>query len=262
LARRRQSTDVQLAVASGIEVSAQSLGAAAAALDAEYSRTTADDATFDAESELRSALARAPGTRRELVVPERDSAPLSPYAYYIAQAESTNPDVASARATLEQAKRGVSLARAEYIPDLGVGVTYTMLDGVSFLPRRAVGLSIQGSLSLWDGGRRASLSRERMAQQEAARVALALANDRIAVEVERAYRAAERAERGAEVAHAALDARRAAVAVARSRDSRGLASAAALADTEAQLAASEAQMLAAELQIRIARAELRRVAGG
>ena len=262
LAKRRQSTDLQLAVQSGTDVPAQSLGATAAALDAEYARITAEDASADAETELRSALALAPGTRFELVVPETDGASLLPYDAYVAQAESTNPDVAAARATLAQAQRAVALARADYIPDLGVGVTYTMLNGVSFLPRRAVGLSIQGSWTLWDGGRRASLSRERVAQQEAAEVALALARDRVAVEVERAYRGAERAERGAQVARAALDARRAAVAVVRNRDSRGLASVAALTDAEAMLAESEAQVLAAELQIRIARAELRRAAGG
>src|SRR3954469_11492427 len=260
LAKRRQSTDVQLAVASGVDVSAQALGAAAAALDAEYARTTAEDASADAESELRSALALPPGTQLELVVSERDSTTLLGYADYLARAESTNPEVASARATLEQAKRGVALARADYIPDIGVGVTYTMLDGVSFLPRRAVGLSIQGSWTLFDGGRRGSLARERLAQQQAADVALALARDRVAVETERAYRAAERAERGAQVARAALDARRAAMTVARNRDARGLASAAALADAEAQFAASEAQMLAAELQIGVARAKLRRAA--
>jgi outer membrane protein TolC len=262
LAKRRQSTDVHLAVASGVEVSAQALGATAAALDAEYARTTAEDATSDAESELRSALALPPGTQIELVVPERDSATLWPYAQYVAQAESTSPEVASARETLEQAKRAVALARADYIPDIGVGVTYTMLNGVSFLPRRAVGLSIQGSWNLFDGGRRSSLGRERAAQEEAAEAALALARDRVAVEVDRAYRAVERAARGEQVAKAALDARRAAVSVARSRDSRGLASAAALADVEAQLAESEAQVLGAELQIRITRAELRRAIGG
>ena len=262
IAKRRQSGDVQLAVASGIEVSSQSLGARAAALDAEYAQTTAEDATADAESELRSALALAPGTRLELVVPERDSASLLPYDSYVAQANASNTDVASARAMLAQAQRGVALARAEFIPDLGVGVTYTMLNGVSFLPRRAVGLSIQGSWTLFDGGRRSALARERVAQQEAAQVALALARDRVAVEVDRAYRGAERAERGALVAREALEARRAVLTVARNRDAQGLGSASALADAEAQLAASEAQVLAAELQVRVARAELRRATGG
>jgi outer membrane protein TolC len=261
-ATQRKSTDVQQAVASGIDVSAQGLGATAAALDAEYARTAAEDAASDAEGELRSALALAPGTRLDLVAPESPSVALSALDVYEAQAQSVSPDVASARATFEQAKRAVALAHAEYIPDVGVGITYTMLNGVSFLPRRAVGLSIQGSWTAWDGGKRGSLSRERIAQEEAAAIGLALVRDRVSVEVERAYRAAVRAEHGAEVARAALDARRAALPIAQGRAARGLTGAAALAAAEAEVAESEAQSLAADLQRRIARAELTRASGG
>ena len=261
-ARRRQSVDVQQAISAGIDVNARGLGAQASALDAEYAKTVAEDAVSDAESELRSALALPAGTRLDLVVPDVESTALPTLDAYVAQAEATSPDVAAARAQFEQAKRGVALARSEFIPDLGVGITYTMLNGVSFLPRRAVGLSIQGSWTVWDWGKRGALSRERLAQQEAAAVALALAHDRVTVEVERAYRAAERAERGATVARAALEARRAALTVARDRDVRGLSATAALAEAQAELAASEAQMLAAAMQVRISRAELARAAGG
>ena len=261
--KRRQSTDVQQAITAGIDVNARGLGAQASALDAEYARSVAEDAVSDAESELRSALALPAGTRLDLAIPESAAKEdLSSLDAYVAQAESTNPDVAAARAQFDQARRGVALARAEFIPDIGVGVTYTMLNGVSFLPRRAVGLSIQGSWTVWDWGKRGNLSRERLAQQQAAAVALELARDRVQVEVERAYRAAERAERGATVARAALDARRAALVVARDRDARGLAATAALAEAQAELASSEAQMLAAAMQIRITRAELARAVGG
>jgi len=256
------STDVEQAVASGIDVSAQGLGATASALDAEYARTAAEDAAADAEGELRSALALAPGTRLDLVVPESPTGRLSTLDVYEAQAQSASPDVAAARAAFEQARRAVALAHADYIPDVGVGLTYTMLNGVSFLPRRAMGLSIQGSWTAWDWGKRESLARERVAQQDVAATALALARDRVSVEVERAYRAAARAEHGAEVARAALDARRAAFAIARDHANRGLTGAAALSAAEAEVAESEAQSLAAGLQIRIARAELTRAIGG
>jgi multidrug efflux pump subunit AcrB/outer membrane protein TolC len=261
-ATRRRSMDVAQAVTSGIEVSAQGLGAAAAALDAEYARSTAEDSASDAEAELRSALALPLGTRIELVVPELPAEQLSALDVYVARAESASPEVAAARAMLEQAKRGVALARADYIPDVGVGLTYTTLDGVSFLPRRAVGLSIQGSWTLWDWGRRGSQARERIADEDAAEIALALARDRVSIDVERAYRAAARAERGAEVACAAVEARQAAVRMVRDRDVRGLSPAAALAAAEAELAAGEARALAANLQVRIARAELARASGG
>ena len=124
-----------------------------------------------------------------------------------------------------------------------------------------MGLSIQGSWNVWDWGKRGSLSRERGAQADAAEIGLALARDRVSVDVERAYRAAVRAERGAEVARAALEARRAALAIARDRNARGLTPAVALAAAEAETAQSEAQALAADLQVRIARAELARAVG-
>ena len=261
-ATRRRSMDVTQAVASGIEVSARGLGAAAAALDAEYERTAAEDSASDAEAELLSALALPPGTRIELVVPESPAGQLLPLDVYAARAESASPEVAAARATLEQAKRAVSLARADYIPDVGVGLTYTTLDGVSFLPRRAIGLTIDGSWTLWDWGRRGSQARERIAEEHAAEIGLALARDRVSVDVERAYRGAARAERGAEVARAAVEARQAALRLVRDRDVRGLSAAAALAAAEAELAASEARALAADLQVRITRAELARASGG
>ena len=249
------------AVASGIDVPARRLDAAAAALDAEYARGAAEDSASDVEAELRSALALSPGTRIELVVPESPGEQLSALDVYVARAEEASPEVAAARATLEQAKRAVALARADYIPDIGVGLTFTTLDGVSFLPRRAAGLTIQGSWTLWDWGRRGSQARERVADEQAADIGLARVRDRVAVDVERAYRAAARAEHGAEVARAAVEARQAALRVVRDRDVRGLSAAAALAAAEAELAASEARALAADLQVRIGRAELARASG-
>jgi outer membrane protein TolC len=243
-------------------MSTRELGATASALAAELALTAAEDSASDAESELRSALALPPGTRVELVAPEAPTEPLTALDTYVAEALSVSPDVAAARATLEEAHRAVALARTDYVPDVGIGLTYSMLDGVSFLPRRAVGLSVQGSWTVLDWGKRGSMLRERMAQQEAAAVGLALARDRVSVEVERAYRAVVRAERGAVVARAAMDARRAVAQVTRDRSVRGLDAAAAVAAADAELAESEARVLAAELQIRVARAALKRAIEG
>jgi multidrug efflux pump subunit AcrB/outer membrane protein TolC len=260
-AARRQSADAQQAVASGNDVSARALGAKASALDAELAWTAATDSAADAESELRSALAIPPGTHLELVVPESKFEVLATLDDYVAKALVASPEVAAANAGVEQAQRASALARADYIPEIGVGLTYTMLDGVSFLPRRAVGLSIQGSWTVFDWGKRSALTRERAAQEDAAATGLALARDRVAVEVERAYRFVERAERGAKVARAAADARRAALDVVRDRCERGLSTSSALEAAEAELAESEARVLAANLQVRVARAELTRAIG-
>jgi len=260
-ATQQQTANVEQAVSAGINVSAQGLGATASALDAEYVRMAAEDSASDAENQLRNVLALHPGTRLDLVVPEAKGEPLSQLNDYLAKGLAASPDVAAANASLEQAKHASALARTNYIPDLGVGLTYTMLNGVSFLPQHAVGLSIQGSWTVFDWGKRGSLSRERTAQEDAASIGVSLARDQVSVGVERAYRTAVRAERGAEVAHAALEAHRAELVIARDRAGRGLIPATALATTEAEVAESEARALAADLQVRMARAELRRATG-
>jgi multidrug efflux pump subunit AcrB/outer membrane protein TolC len=260
-AARQQTADVEQAVAAGINVSAQGLGATATALDAEYARLAAVDSASDAESKLRNVLALPIGSQLELTMPETPTETLSSMDVYLARGLAASPDVAAANATLEQAKHATALARASYIPDLGVGVTYTMLNGVSFLPQHAVGLSIQGSWTVLDWGKRGSLSRERNAQEEAAAIGVDLARDQVSVDVEHAYRTVVRAEHGAEVARAALEAHRADLKIMRDRAARGLAPAAAVASSEADVAEGEARSLAADLQTRIARAELRRVVG-
>ena len=257
----RQGVDIEQAVAAGIDVSAQSLGATASALDAKYVWLAANDSASDAESELRSALALPAGTHLDLVLPDEPSEALANFDSYVAKALTTSPEVAAANAMLDQARHASALARADYIPDLGVGLTFTTLNGVSFLPQHAVGLSIQGSWTVFDWGKRGAISRERASQENAASVALALARDRVTVDVERAYRDAQRAERGADVARAALEARRAALRITQERVGRGLVAEAALASAEADMAESEARALAATLQVRLARAELRRATG-
>jgi multidrug efflux pump subunit AcrB/outer membrane protein TolC len=263
-ATQQQTANVEQAVAAGINVSAQGLGATASALDAEYTRIAAADSASDAESQLRNVLALPPGTRLDLVVPapESRSEPLSALDVYLAKGLVGSPDVAAASATLEQAKHASALAHDSYIPDLGIGLTYTMLNGVSFLPQHAVGLSIQGSWTVLDWGKRGSLTRERAAQQDAASVGVALVRDQVSVDVDRAYRTVVRAERGSEVAHAALEAHRAELVITRDRAGRGLIPATVLTATEAEVAESEMRALAAELQVRIARAELKRASGG
>jgi multidrug efflux pump subunit AcrB/outer membrane protein TolC len=256
-AARHQSNDAERAVASGNGVSANALGAKASALDAELAWTSA----ADAETELRSALALEPGTHLELVAPETKRDSLLALDDYLTKAFAGSPEVAVASAALEQAHRASNLARADFIPDIGVGVTYTRLNGVSFLPRQAVGFSVQGSWTVWDWGKRSSVSRERAAQESAATTALALARDRVSVDVEKAYRFVQRAERSAGVARAAADARRAALSVLRDRCDHGLATTSSVETAEADLAQSETRVLAAELQIRVARAELTRATG-
>jgi hypothetical protein len=166
-------------------------------------------------------------------VPESRSETLSALDGYIAKALAASPDVAAAQAAVEQAHHTSALARADYIPDIGVGLSYTMIDGVSFLPRRAVGLSIQGSWTVLDWGKRGAVSRQRRAGEYGDDWP-GVARDRVSVEVERAH-ASWRAERGGGCS-AAVDARRAALTNVRDRCEHRLVSATLLSAAEAELA--------------------------
>ncbi|HWJ20729.1 MAG TPA: TolC family protein, partial [Gemmatimonadaceae bacterium] len=160
-----------------------------------------------------------------------------------------------------QAERATALARADYVPDVGVGVTYTYQKGVALLPEHSAALSVQGSWTIWDFGQRGAATREREAGARAAALALEHARDRAAVEVEKAYRKAERAASAAAAARAALGARAGAARVARDQQARGVVAVANRFDADASLAAARSQVAEAELGARLARAELAHAAG-
>ena len=132
---------------------------------------------------------------------------------------------------------------------------------MAFLPRRSAALTVQGSWTVWDSGKRSAAVRERAAGLALAQLALERAEEHLAVEVEKAYRRAERAGVAASAARAALEARRDALSVAAGRERQGLVLAAFRADAEATETTSEVEAMAASLDERIARAELARMIG-
>jgi len=260
-ARQRQLADAERATAAGTSLGAEAVRALAGVREAEYTLVAARNEAEDLEAELREALRLPGGTPLDLVPPDAAPEPLRPMAEYLARARANSPEVASAALALEQARRGVSLARADYIPETGIGVTYTYQDGVAFLPRSSAALTVQGSWTIWDFGKRSAAVRERQRALAIAKLAVERAEDQVAVAVERAYRRAERAAVATKAARAALEARRDALRVATDRERQGLVLAAFRAEAVALEAASEVEVVSASVQERIARAELARAVG-
>jgi outer membrane protein TolC len=261
LARRRQLVDADAALTAGTIIRARAGGARASALDAEYTLVAARNEADDLETELVDLLDLPAGTSLSLDPPTPDNAELRPMADYVALALATSPEVAVAAEQQQQARRTVAIARADYIPDLGVGVTYTYQRGVAFLPEHSAAFTIQGSWTVWDFGKRTAATHERQADARAASLALEHARDRAAVDVEKAYRKAERAARAAVAARAAFEARDDAARVARDEQGRGVVAAAYRADADAALALAKARVVEAELGARLARDELASAAG-
>jgi outer membrane protein TolC len=260
-ARARQQVDADASLTAGTTLRAQSEGARATTLDAQYEVEEATNEADDLEVELRDLLGLPPGTTLDLVTPASDTGAMRPLSDYLQVAVASSPEVAAATADAEQARRARALARADYIPDIGVGVSYAYQQGVPFLPRNTGALTIQGSWTVWDFGKRGDVERERAAASQVASLALEHARNRVAIDVEKAYRKAERATTALVAARAGFDARRDALQIARDEAGRGIVPVAYRADAEATLAAAESQLIQAELGARLARAELAYAAG-
>jgi outer membrane protein TolC len=260
-ARRRREADASGAARAGTALAALASDARAGAAEAEYALLTAGNRADDLEAELVTLLGLPAGTALDLAAPAPAAGGLRPLAAYLAAAAETSPEVRAADARVEQARRGVALARAEWIPDVGVAVSHTYQDALPFLPRNSTSLTVQGSWAAWDWGKRSAAVRERRAGAELAALAARRVRDSVVVEVQKAWRDAERAERAAGLARAALEARRDGFRVADTQAGRGIVAVALRSESAAALAAAEARMLEAELGVRVARARLARLAG-
>jgi len=245
----------------GLSLPVTAANARAAARQAEYSRGTAADNVEDLTTQLNEILGVPLDAKVELEVPRLTRADSSSLAELTERALSTKGDVIAAEARLEQAHRGVSLARAEYLPDITLIATQTYQDAVAFYPRNSNSFGIKASLTGFDFGKRRATVREREASVTAAAEDARRVRDHVASEVERAYRKARRAEEGLEVARALLDARTDAERIAGNQSTTGMTLVSATQDAVASRAEAQAQVIEAELGVMLARAELARAVG-
>jgi multidrug efflux pump subunit AcrB/outer membrane protein TolC len=260
-ARRRGASDASGAARAGTVLVSLASDARAGVAEAEYALLTASNRAEDLQADLVDLLGLPPGTTLDLATPAPAAGGLQPLAAYLGAAAVASPEVRAADARVEQAQRGVALARAEWIPDVGVAVSHTYQDALPFLPRNTTSLTVQGSWAAWDWGKRSAAVRERRAGAELAMLAAARVRDSVAVEVQQAWRDAERAEQAVGLARTALEARREGFRVADTQAARGIIAVALRSEAAASLSAAEARMLEAELGVRVARAQLARLAG-
>lgn len=94
---------------------------------------------------------------------------------------ASHPEIAAARAEVEQASAGVRLAKADYFPEISAIARYSYQDNVPFLARNFGTFGAQLTYDLFDGGRRKAEVGEGNARLGQARENLA----RITDEVER-----------------------------------------------------------------------------
>lgn len=129
--RKVANANVVNAANAGTDVRTLALSARAAMLDAEYAVMAADNEAADLESQLGQEVGFPPGTPLLLELPTALDEPLLLMSDYVTQARVSSPDIAAARAAAQQAEKGIAVSRSQWIPDLGVGLTYTYQNGVA-----------------------------------------------------------------------------------------------------------------------------------
>jgi outer membrane protein TolC len=248
-------------VGSGRALEVEALEARVRELETRGRLVQAESRVQELEYELTDLLGWAAGTSFELLQPDPVSSELLPLEDYVHAALRGSPEVLEARASVRQAEFGVTLARSDYIPEVGVGLTHLYQSSFSFLPRNSFGVAVQLRWTLADFGKRNAAVGERRAQLAQARASLRLAEGRVRGEVEQAYRRLRHAELQMELAREARQLRNQAARLHAGQERAGMALAAETRQAEAEVLQGAVDLLHAEMGYRLAFAELQRFLG-
>ncbi len=107
-------------------------------------------------------------------------------------AMDAHPEIAEARAKVEQASAAERLARRQYIPDVEAFARYSYQDQVPFLVHNFGTFGVHVGYDLFDGGRRNAAIAEHKAQLAQAEENLARVREEVELRVQTAYNKLER----------------------------------------------------------------------
>jgi multidrug efflux pump subunit AcrB/outer membrane protein TolC len=184
-----------------------------------------------------------------------------PLDQYLQKALARNPELRAAKDGVEKAKHGVSAARDEYIPDVGIFASHTYQHGSAFLEPNISMVGVQMTWNIFDWGSRSGVVGERKAQLIQARENVKRLEDSIAVEITRVYRKLERTRQMAEVSREAVVLQKENHRLSANRIEAGVISKAKYAESVAAFKKAEWEELQVDLGYRLVQAELDRLAG-
>lgn len=104
----------------------------------------------------------------------------------------SHPEIAEARAKVEEASAAASLAKRQYIPDLEAFARYSYQSNVPFLVHNFGTFGVHFGYDLFDGGRRNATIAEHKAQLSKAEENLARVKEEVELRVQTAYNKLER----------------------------------------------------------------------
>jgi multidrug efflux pump subunit AcrB len=180
---------------------------------------------------------------------------------YLREALSRNPELQAAQGSVAKAGHAVAAARDEYIPDVSLFARYTYQDGVPFVENNIGTFGVRMTWDIFDWGGRSGVVGQRRAQLNQARESLKRIEQRITVEISKAYRKLELTRTMLDVATEALKLQRENQRLSADRVKAGTTTRLRHAESVAAVRKAELDELQAELGYRLALAELDRIAG-
>lgn len=124
------------------------------------------------------------------------------------QAIAARPDVIKARLQVQQAELARQVAKAAYVPDVSLAMSYYSPLGMDGVPKNITTLGLQLEWEPFDYGRRGNTLSQRTLAVHQARNALRDAEDRAAIEIRSSFRTLEEARASLRVARLGQEAAR------------------------------------------------------
>lgn len=249
------------AVQSGLAMNVENAEARLRALQARQEVLEAENEYADLSYLLADVVGLPGNTLLAVEAPPSLPAGLDSLSVYVTAALAANPDILEAEAMVSKATHGVSAAKTDYIPEIGLFGGHFFQSSFPFLPRNTLLFGALGSFTLLDFGARSNTLAERRAQLNAANRNLERVKGKVRGEVEAAYRKLARTYEMADVAREALALRAEALRLRVLQSNAGYGVPAEQSEASADRLEADFNVLRAEMGYRIARAELDQAAG-
>jgi outer membrane protein TolC len=258
---RARLSEAQEGLRDGSALNVDVLDGRAGLLQSEQSLLTIDLRLSDLNAELNDLLGLSLDTRLVLSSAQVNAAVDLSREEMLKVAFATNPDIASATESIEQAQAAVKAAKSAYIPDISVYARQSYENGVPFLPRNFGTFGVLMNYDVFDFGKRRAAVREREAQLAEAQENVERLKQAVAIEIERRANKVEQTKKMLEVASEVVRLRTESERVAEHQFKEGVVLVSQRRQASAASYKAEADLLQAQLAYMLAQAELQQTIG-
>lgn len=238
------------------------LGADAQLLKTQNAIRDADDRVASAAEKLNDLMGRDVHTRFRASAIKDANTDTETAETLEARALESRPELKKAKLQAQQADYDARAKKAEYIPDVSVGVTYfTAANFANALPSNIATAGLQLTWEPWDWGRKRQEYAAKRVKEQQAKVAIAETERSVLLEVRNARRQLETAQRQLALSNAVELAARQKLKEVQEQVKREAALSKDLFQTQSALASADGQQLQALAEFWKASADLKKAIG-